>query len=364
MTIQQAGCAFALLSAVSFCPPAANSDDAVGKVTTVPVPGGGQPAVAKIDAQGTIHLVFNSQDGPKYAKSTDGGLTFDPAIAIVVGPKKAGLEYSAWDMAIGKGGRLHVAMSTNAWKLKLPEAEWGFFYAHLDRDSAAFSPVRNINAKPSEGFSLAADDKGKVTACWLADKLYANVSLDNGETFAPFVEPNKAFNPCNCCTTSAAYAADGRLAVLYREETNNERDMYLVLWDQDRSETSRTRVSRTSWTIDACPMSYYTIARERDGFLAVWPTRGEIYFGRLDAKGQPSQPAEIKTPGRSGMRTGMLALSAPDGNTLVTWKNGDQVGWQLYGAGGEPLRQPGSAKSSGNGVAGVVTKDGRFIIFR
>jgi hypothetical protein len=364
MTIQQAGCVLALLSTVSFCPPAASGDDASGKVTTVPVPGGGQPAVAKIDAQGTVHLVFNSQDGPKYAKSSDGGLTFEPAIAIVVGPKKAGLEYSAWDMAISRGGRVHVAMITNAWKLKLPEVEWGFYYAHLDRDSAAFSPVRNINAKPSEGFSLAADDRGRVTACWLADKLYANVSLDNGETFAPFVELNKAYNPCNCCTTSAAYAEDGRLAVLYREETNNERDMYLVLWDQDRAQTSRTRISRTSWTIDACPMSYYTVARQRDGFLAVWPTRGEIYFGRLDAKGQPSQPAEIKTPGKSGMRTGMLALSAPDGNTLVTWKNGDQVGWQLYGVRGEPLGQPGSAKSSGTGVAGVVTKDGRFIIFR
>ena len=82
--------------------------------------------------------------------------------------------------------------------------------------------------------SLAADDKGNVTACWLSDKLYANVSRDNGETFGPNVEIDPRFNPCNCCTTSAAYGEDGRLAVLYREETNNERDMYLVLWDQAR----------------------------------------------------------------------------------------------------------------------------------
>ena len=91
-------------------------------------------------------------------------------------------------MAVGKGGRVHVAMGTNAWKLKLPQEEWGFFYASLDPGATAFSPVRNINRKPSEGFSLAADDKGNVTACWLSDKLYANVSHDNGETFAPFVE--------------------------------------------------------------------------------------------------------------------------------------------------------------------------------
>jgi len=365
MSIQQAEFALALLSTVFFSPAAASAADGIGKVTTVPVPGRGQPVVAKTDAAGTIHLLYESKDGPKYARSTDGGQTFDLAIPVVVGgPQKAGLEYSAWDMAVGKGGRIHVAMGTNAWKLKLPEAEWGFYYASLDPASAAFAPVRNINRKPSEGFSLAADNKGKVTACWLSDKLYANVSHDNGESFAPFVELDTRFNPCNCCTTSAAYGEDGRLAVLYREETNNERDMYLVLWDQDRGEMSRKRVSSTLWNVDACPMSYYTISRERDGFLAVWPTRGEIYFARLDAKGGPSYPAEIKTSGTSGMRTGMLALSAPDGNTLVAWKKDDQIGWQLYGVGGRPVGKPGSAKSSGNGVAGVVNKDGCFILFR
>ena len=95
-------------------------------------------------------------------------------------------------MAVGKGGRVHVAMGTNAWKLKLPQEEWGFFYASLDPGASAFSPVRNINKKPSEGFSLAADDKGNVTACWLSDKLYANVSHDNGETFGPSSKSTRA----------------------------------------------------------------------------------------------------------------------------------------------------------------------------
>ncbi len=365
MTNHHTAFALALLSTVFLCPPAANADEGIGKVMTVPVPGQGQPVVAKTDAAGTIHLLYDSKDGPKYARSTDGGRTFDLPIPVVSGgPHQAGLEYSAWDMAVGKGGRIHVAMSTNAWKLKLPEREWGFYYASLDPRSAAFSPVRNINRKPSEGFSLAADDKGKVTACWLSDKLYANVSHDNGETFEPFIEINSRFNPCNCCTTSAAYGADGKLAVLYREETNNERDMYLVLWDQERGQVSRTRISRTLWKVDACPMTYYTITRARGGFLAAWPTRGEIYFARLDAQGNLLQPAEIKTTGRSGMRTGMLALSAPDGSTLVAWKHDGQTAWQIYDVDGQPSGSPASAKSGGNGVAGVVGKDGRFILFR
>jgi hypothetical protein len=365
MTIREAGSAVALLSTLFFCLPAANADGEIARVSTVPVPDRGRPVVARTDTGGTIHLLYDSVDGPKYARSTDGGASFSPAIPVVVGGRQeTGLEYSAWDMALGKGGRVHVAMGTNAWKLKLPQEEWGFYYASLDPGSSAFSPVRNINHKPSEGFSLAADDKGNVTACWLSDKLYANVSHDNGETFGPYIELNTRYNPCNCCTTSAAYGEDGRLAVLYREETNNERDMYLVRWDQARGQTTRTRVSRTLWKVDACPMSYYTISREREGFVAVWPTRGQIYFARLDGKGKPTHPGEIKTPGSCGMRTGMLTLSAPDGSTLVAWNKGERIAWQHYGTKGEPLGQPGSAETHGNGVAGVVGKDGRFLLFR
>jgi hypothetical protein len=64
------------------------------------------------------------------------------------------------------------------------------------------------------------------------------------------------------------------------------------------------------------------------------------------------------------MRTGVLALTAPDRSTLVAWTKDGQTGWQRYDAGGRPLGSPGSVKSSGNGVAGVVGRDGRFILLR
>ncbi|HEY7314892.1 MAG TPA: hypothetical protein VH643_36435 [Gemmataceae bacterium] len=344
-----------------------NAEDKGNKVTTVPAPDRGQPVVARTDTEGTIHLLYDTADGPQYVKSLDKGKTFCAAIPVVdKGSRKPGLEFHGSDMVVGQGGRIHVAMSTNAWKLKLPEKQWGFYYARIEPGAKTFSQVRNINNKPSEGFSLAADEKGNVTACWLSDKLFANVSHDNGKTFGPNVEINPAYDPCNCCTTSAAYGTDGKLAILYREETKNERDMYLVLWDQARSQTSRTRISTTLWKIDACPMTYYTVSRAAGGFVAVWPTgnKYDIYFARLDQKGNLLPPGEIKTPGKAGHRTGMTALSAPDGSTLVTWSTDNQLGWQLYDTKGQPSGPAGSAKSSGNGVAGVVDKAGRFILFR
>jgi len=335
------------------------------KVDVIAAPGGGMPIVAKTDAAGTIHLVCQATQGPYYVRSTDGGKSFGQPLPIVNREaQQPGLEFTVWDMAASADGRVHVALGTNAWKLKLPKEEWGFFYARLEPAAKAFTPIANINLTPSEGFSLAVDERGNVTACWLADKLYANVSHDGGKTFEPKVEINSAYNPCNCCTTSSTYAADGRLAVLYREETNNERDMFLVLWDQASGGTSRSKISTTPWQIEACPMTYYTVVPASGGLIAAWPTKGEIFLARIDAKGTVQPPGEIKTPGQNGMRTGLIALANQSGNTLVAWKKDNQLGWQLYDAKGQPAGSPGSAKSPGSGAAGVLTKDGGFVLFR
>src|SRR5262249_41614721 len=118
---------------------AENSD----RVSIIPVPDHGRPVAAKMDAEGTIHLLYDSPDGPQYVKSTDHGKSFSPAISVADREsRKPGLEFHGSDMVVGKGNRVHVAMFTNAWKLKLPEEEWGFFYGSLDPGAKAFSPVR------------------------------------------------------------------------------------------------------------------------------------------------------------------------------------------------------------------------------
>lgn len=349
-----------LLFLVVFSAPAYAADS----VTTIATPDGGQPLGAKVDAQGTIHFVYNSASGPQYVSSTDGGKNLSKPIAVLGSLKpQRGLEYLAWDMTVSPQGHVHVAMGTNAWKLKLPKEEWGLYYANLVPGGDAFSPVRNISGRPCEGYSLAADDKGRVTACFLADKLYALVSSDSGQTFAPTVEIDPSFDPCNCCTTNCTYGADGRLAILYREETNNDRDMYLVLWDQLKNDVKRTRVSTTPWSIDACPMTYYTVVPRGEGYVAAWPTKGPIYFANLNREGAPQLPKEVKTPGTTGMRTGMIALPTPTGGTLVSWNHDNQVHWQVYSKAGAPSGRGGSMKTAGKGAAAVVTKGGEMVVF-
>jgi hypothetical protein len=338
---------------------------AAGRVTTVSAPRGGSPMAAKIDAKGTIHLVFETSNGPQYSSSTDDGKTLSSPIPLVDRQsQKPGLEFITWDVAVSPEGTVHAVLGTNAWKLKLPKDEWGYMYTRLLPGKTEFEPIRNLNRKPSEGFSLAVGENGAVAAVWMADQLFANVSTDGGATFGPTIEIDPTLNPCNCCTTSSVFTADGKVAILYREETNNERDMYVGFWDPIKNKATKTRISTTPWKIDSCPMTYYSIARSEDGFVVAWPTRGDIYFARLNAKGGLKVPKEIKTPGSCGMRTGIVTLQAANGQALVAWKKDDKIGWQTYDQKGKPVGNAGSAPSAGKGVAATLTSSGDFILFQ
>jgi len=60
----------------------------------------------------------------------------------------------------------------------------------------------------------------------------------------------------------------------------------------------------------------------------------------------------------------VLVLAAPDGSACVAWAKDGKLGWQVFDEKGQPSGSTGSAKTTGNGVAGVVNKDGRFVLFR
>jgi hypothetical protein len=354
-----------VVAALLSCTLAWSQAAADDRVQVIHVNGAANIMRAERSADGAIHLVYDSADGPIYVRSTDDGANFTSPIPVVDDPqRKPGLEYTTWDMAVDGEGRVHLALGTNAWKLKWPQTEWGLFYTALAPGAKEFSSVRNINHKPSEGFSLAAGRDGSVTANFLSGKLYTMASHDRGQTFSPFAEINPAFDPCKCCTTSTTFGSDGRMAVLYREEANNERDIYLVLADpRGGNAPTRTKVSTASWKLEGCPMTYFSIRPTSTGYVAAWPTKGDIYFAKLDKNGAVLPPGEIKTPGRSGMRTGILALNAEDGSTLVVWKYGERLCWQLYDSAAAPQGQPGAIASTGKGAAAVVLPSGKFLLF-
>src|SRR4051812_9707954 len=80
------------------------------RVSVVRVPGASKVFKAQTGKDGAIHLVFDAEDGPQYIESRDNGITFSAPLAVVdTASRKPGLKFSAWDLAIGQDGRVHVA---------------------------------------------------------------------------------------------------------------------------------------------------------------------------------------------------------------------------------------------------------------
>src|SRR5262245_50552911 len=94
--------------------PAIDASKAERRVKLVRVPGDGKVVKAKLGADGTIHVLLDTEDGPRYVKSTDQGITFSAPIPVVnAASQKSGLKFQAEDLAVGKDGRVHIAMSNN-----------------------------------------------------------------------------------------------------------------------------------------------------------------------------------------------------------------------------------------------------------
>src|SRR6266581_9774573 len=113
---------FALLSLSFMMVVAGRASERANRVNVIRVPGDAKVVKSQLGADGAIHLLLDAENGPRYVKSTDAGVTFSAPMPIVdAALQKPGLKFQGEDLAVGKDGRVHVAMSKNAWKLKLPE---------------------------------------------------------------------------------------------------------------------------------------------------------------------------------------------------------------------------------------------------
>lgn len=128
-----------MLSLFFACTLASHAAEMSNRVSAIRVPGASKIFKAQSGPDGTIHLLFDADDGPQYVQSRDSGVTFSAPTAVVdAAARKPGLKFSAWDLAVGPDGRVHVAMGNNAWKLKLPQDEWALYYASLAPGAKAF----------------------------------------------------------------------------------------------------------------------------------------------------------------------------------------------------------------------------------
>jgi hypothetical protein len=315
---------------------------------------------AEISADGAIHIAYVGGKDAWYVKSIDDGKTLSAPLRInsepgTVHPPNM---FRGPDLALGKNGRVHVIWYVSAYQRKLPKGEWGVFYSYLDPGISAFAPSRNLNHKPSDNYSLAADEQGTVAVVWMAGKMVVSLSDDNGATFKDLSVP--IADPCECCASRALFTGESVLSIAYREKENNMRDMQLLRKASGQSSFTRQKISSIPWQLNACPMTGAFLSSGKTGPVMAWETRGAISYARLDVINSLTAPKEIKAAAKGKWP---IALAAPDGAVLVSWKSGNTVYWQLHDASDKPVGEVQSKPGRNpNRHAGVVTKTGDFLL--
>jgi hypothetical protein len=323
-------------------------------VKVLATPEGGIQPQAAIDARGVIHLLFFKGDPAGgdlfYGRLEPGSERFSPSVrvnsqpgsAIAIGTIRGG------QIAVGKGGRIHVAWNgSNCARPRNPAGSNPMLYTRSVPDrggkGASFEPQRNLMQQTSAldgGGTVAADHAGNVYVAWhgrtedagpgeAGRRMWVVRSKDDGATFSaeePALESQTG--ACACCGTRALTDRDGTIYLLYRAATGGvDRDMYL-LHSEDHAGQFRG-ASIHPWRAEVCPMSSATLAESGTGVLAAWETRGQVFFCRVDPRTHQASPPIAPAGGRGDRKHPAVAGNAR-GETILVWTEG--TGWQKGGS--------------------------------
>ena len=366
--------------------PVSVSTRAAAVVTLIRLPEGGIQPQAVADADGTIHVVVFKGEAASgdlvYARLTRERawsapirVNSHPGSAIATGSVRGA------QVAVGAGGRVHVAWNGSSRAVPVgPGGATPMLYARLNDAKSAFEPQRNLIQWATGldgGGAVAADARGRVVVTWHAGgpdsknetdrRVWVAVSTDDGRTFAREQPASDiSTGACGCCGMDAAVDRAGTLFVLYRSARDLvHRDSY-VLTSRDGARTF-TSTMLQDWSINACPMSTFSLAEGADGMLAAWETAGQVQFARV---GRPEEVRVIQPAGATRTRrhpslavnaAGQILLAWTEG---TSWQRGGSLAWQVFDRQGRPVGELGRAPGVPvwGLVAAVANRDGGFTI--
>src|SRR5947207_2855917 len=88
---------FFLISLISLA--AMHASEVTSQVNVIHVPGAAKVVKAKLGADGTIHVLLDTEDGPRYVNSTDEGVAFSsPMVIVDAALQKLGLKFQGEDL--------------------------------------------------------------------------------------------------------------------------------------------------------------------------------------------------------------------------------------------------------------------------
>lgn len=266
----------------------------------------------------TVAMVFGRGNEILFERSDDGGATFSTpevvgtlpvtALGRHRGPRVAFAGSAILVLAIGGGERdqsdLHCWRSTDGGK--------------------SWSKALVVNDVPSsarEGLhALAADAGGHAAAVWLdlrapGTQLYGAFSNDAGATWSKnhVVYESAGGTICQCCHPSLLALGGGEFAVMFRNVSSGDRDMYLARIQDGRVVSPAAKLGKGTWELNACPMDGGGLALAGGQILTAWRRDHDLY---------------LATPGEAEKKIGTgkdIALTVSGGNPIAVWNQDGRI---------------------------------------
>ena len=251
--------------------------------TTFP---GVQPQLAKLGDR--VFLAYGQDNVVSVLASRDGGRTFGPAVKLIV-PGHMPLGMHRGPRIVATERSLMVTMVAGK---KGGGADGDILLYRSINNGGTWAPPVVINDVPDsarEGLhAMAATHDGLVALAWLdlrekGTRIYTAVSRDHGGTWSQdtlaYASPSGSV--CECCHPSVAINTDAAMAVMFRNNLNGYRDMY-VARSRDWERLGPPRKSgEGSWKLDACPMDGGAIVLDGNDAISVWRRENDVYLAPL-----------------------------------------------------------------------------------
>ncbi|HEX8203470.1 MAG TPA: sialidase family protein, partial [Isosphaeraceae bacterium] len=227
-----------------------------------------QAAVAE---DGRIVIVYGVGGAIRGTASADGGRSFAPATTVGTVPALAlGMRRGPRVAATG-GAVVVTAIGGQQGKGRDGDV---LAWRSTDAGRSWAGPVRvnTVEGSAREGLhGMAAGPDGAVYCAWLDQRgagteIYGALARDGGATWEPdrlvYRSPNRPKpSVCECCHPSVAFAPDGTLLVMWRNQLAGARDLYLARSaDGGRTFGPAEKLGAGTWPLEACPMDGGAIA--------------------------------------------------------------------------------------------------------
>lgn len=244
-----------------------------------------QPRVA-VSPAGAVFIVFGVGNRIHCAVSRDGGKSYqDPVLVGEAGVMSLGMRRGPQVAAtkddvvvtavVGKEGRGKDG-DVLAWRSRDQGKTWQ-------------GPVRVNSAVNSarEGLQgVAATADGGIYCVWLdlrnlKMEIFGALSTDGGESWREekrlYRSPDGSV--CPCCQPTVTADAGGGVHVMWRNDVNGARDMYLMS-SKDNGQTfgEPANLGKGSWNLNLCPMDGGGLAGNAKGkVMTIWRRNKEIF---------------------------------------------------------------------------------------